>query len=180
MGVLSKKICTIGDFGVGKTSLIRRYVEGVFSDEYLSTVGVKVSQKLLDIYPANGEEAIQLKLMIWDLEGHTRFKPIAKSYLQGASGALIVADITRPDTVENLNDRIQLFLSVNPNGIVAIALNKIDLAIAEKLDESATFSRWNDERIISFNLTSAKVGNNVEKIFQDLSTGILTQKINSI
>ncbi len=179
MGVLSKKICTIGDFGVGKTSLIRRYVEGVFSDEYLSTVGVKVSQKLLEIDPESDREAIQLKLMIWDLEGHTRFKPIAKSYLQGASGALIVADLTRPETLDNLNDRLQLFLSVNPKGVVAIALNKLDLAMTEKLDDSSSFSRWNDERIISFNFTSAKLGDNVEKIFQDLSIGIVTQAYHS-
>lgn len=180
MGFISKKICTIGDFGVGKTSLIRRYVEGVFSDEYLSTVGVKVSQKLLEIDPESDREAIQLKLMIWDLEGHTRFKPIAKSYLQGASGALIVADLTRPETLDNLNDRLELFLSVNPKGVVAIALNKLDLAMTEKLDDSSTFSRWTDERIISFNLTSAKQGNNVEKIFQDLSISIVTQTDRSI
>lgn len=73
METVSKKICLIGDFGVGKTSLIRRFVENQFSDEYLSTVGVKISRKPVDI---PGGSVVQL--LIWDLEGRTNLKPIVE------------------------------------------------------------------------------------------------------
>jgi GTPase SAR1 family protein len=67
--------------------LIRRFVDRQFSDQYLSTVGVKISRKLV--------ESVNLQLLIWDLEGHTKFKGITPSYLQGASGAVVVADVSR-------------------------------------------------------------------------------------
>ena len=85
--VVSQKICLIGDFGVGKTSLIRQFVDRQFSDKYLSTVGVKISRKLVSINNLSDNTPVdlkQLQLIIWDIEGSTRFKAIAPSYLQGA------------------------------------------------------------------------------------------------
>jgi small GTP-binding protein len=81
--MISKKICLVGDFGVGKTSLIRRFVDRQFSDEYLSTVGVKISRKTLELEGVRQQDQLNLQLLIWDLEGHTKFKAIAPSYLQG-------------------------------------------------------------------------------------------------
>jgi len=122
--VISQKVCLVGDFGVGKTSLIRQFVDRQFSDQYLSTVGVKISRKLVAI-PDKTQE--QLQLIVWDIEGSTRFKAIAPTYLQGAKGAVIVADVTRQSSVENLEDHVQLFRSVCPKSSLIIALNKIDL-----------------------------------------------------
>src|SRR5919202_3718030 len=117
---ISKKICMIGDFGVGKTSLIRRFVDRQFSDQYLSTVGVKISRKSLELQSVKQTGKIDLQLLIWDLEGHTKFKAIAPSYLQGASGALIVADVTRLETIERLSEHVNLFSSVNPKGYILL------------------------------------------------------------
>ncbi|NER82072.1 MAG: GTP-binding protein, partial [Leptolyngbya sp. SIO1D8] len=97
--VIAKKICLIGDFAVGKTSLIRRYVDRQFSDEYLSTVGVKISRKRLDLAPVNNSPSVQLQLIIWDLEGRTKFEAIAPGYLQGASGAIVVGALDRQTTL---------------------------------------------------------------------------------
>ncbi|MEO0852694.1 MAG: Rab family GTPase, partial [Cyanobacteria bacterium J06648_11] len=134
MTALSKKICLIGDYGVGKTSLIRRFVERQFSDEYLSTVGVKISRKTLRLNALDGSDR-ELRLLIWDLEGRQKFKAISPTYLRGASGAVIVADVTREETVASLVGHLRMFLTVNPRGTVAIAYNKMDLS-DEKLSAS--------------------------------------------
>lgn len=174
MSTVSKKICLVGDFGVGKTSLIRRFVERQFSDQYLSTVGVKISQKQI-ILPVNPEQKIQnLQLMIWDLEGHTKFKTIAPSYLRGSSGAIIVADVTRQDTMERVEEHIKLFLSINSQGFIIIAFNKSDLFDEEKVAQLLTTYNFSEQpRVISTYATSAKTGKDVDLIFEKLAYKIV-------
>ena len=169
--VISQKVCLVGDFGVGKTSLIRQFVDRQFSDQYLSTVGVKISRKLVSI-PDNTQA--QLQLIVWDIEGSTRFKAIAPTYLQGAKGAVIVADVTRESSIQNLEDHVQLFRSVCPKSSLIMALNKIDLMEDNERDEifqeiSTKFSSLK----IPVYATSAKTGENVDKIFQSLATQML-------
>lgn len=172
MATISKKLCMVGDFGVGKTSLIRRFVERQFSDQYLSTVGVKISRKTVEIPKANSLEKQPLQLLIWDIEGQTKFKAIAPSYLQGASGALIVADLTRPETVEHLTEHIQLFTSINPEAVVAVALNKADLVDEDKLASLTKEVQTAEKPVIAVYQTSAKTGDNVDEIFEKLSMRI--------
>jgi small GTP-binding protein len=162
MLVTSKKICMIGDFSVGKTSLIRRYMDNQFSDQYLTTVGVKISRKLVSLDGLSdgnsvksitnsnlnasignrqndpnsnitGVKELNLQMLIWDLEGSTRFQGIVPTYLQGASGALVVADVTRLNTIENIKSHVELFYSINPNSPIIIVLNKSDLCLEETL-----------------------------------------------
>lgn len=152
----------VGDFGVGKTSLIRRFVDRQFSDQYLSTVGVKISRKLL--------ESVNLQMLIWDLEGHTKFKGIAPSYLQGSSGAVIVADVSRQETIERLPEHVQLFSSVNPKGLLVIALNKCDLINDEKLEKLIQQVELQGlERVLKIYQTSAKTGSAVDEMFEQLA-----------
>ncbi|MBD1940143.1 Rab family GTPase [Microcoleus sp. FACHB-68] len=170
MSMISKKMCLVGDFGVGKTSLIRRFVDRQFSDQYLSTVGVKISRKNIELIGAKEQEKLDLQLLIWDLEGHTKFKAIAPSYLQGASGAVIVADVSRQETIERIPEHLQLFTSVNPKSSIIIALNKSDLIDEEKL--AKLFELVEDlshEQILSIHTTSAKIGKDVDEIFQKLA-----------
>ncbi|RMG05664.1 MAG: GTP-binding protein [Cyanobacteria bacterium J055] len=174
MTTLSKKICMVGDFGVGKTSLIRRYVENAFSDQYLSTVGVKISRKTLELEREKPPTPVALQLMIWDLEGHTRLKSIAPSYLQGAKGALVVADVTRPETIDRLTEHIDLFGSVNPEGRTIVALNKSDLLPREKTEALLQqVSGLEIDRLLSVHLTSAKTGDCVNLIFEKLARHLL-------
>ncbi len=169
MATISKKICMVGDFGVGKTSLIRRFVDRQFSDQYLSTVGVKISRKLL--------ESVNLQLLIWDLEGHTKFKGITPSYLQGASGAVVVADVSRIETLERLTEHIQLFLSINPKGSIVVALNKSDLIDEDKLVKLTQLVQENhSERVLEIYPTSAKTGSYVDEMFHNLGNEILEIK----
>lgn len=171
--MISKKICLVGDFGVGKTSLIRRFVDRQFSDQYLSTVGVKISRKNVELENIKGQENLTLQLLIWDLEGHTKFKAIAPSYLQGSSGAIITGDVTRQETLDNLPERLQLFLSVNPKGVAIIALNKSDLIEAEKLDKIMESLSFDETKVIGIYPTSAKIGRNVDEIFEQISYKIV-------
>ncbi|AFY53550.1 small GTP-binding protein domain protein [Rivularia sp. PCC 7116] len=174
MSTISNKICLIGDFGVGKTSLIRRFVDRQFSDKYLSTVGVKISRKSIEVTDKQRQEHIALQLLIWDIEGSTKFKRVSASYFQGAKGAIIVGDVTRPESLENLSEHIQAFLKVNPKGKTAIALNKSDLIDAEYLDKYCQLYSFNDnESFVSTFASSAKTGENVDKIFQSLAHSMI-------
>ena len=171
MVTISKKICMIGDFGVGKTSLIRRFVDRQFSDDYLSTVGVKISRKIVDLTGVKQQEKLNLQLLIWDLEGHTKFKAIAPSYLQGSSGAIIVADVSRIETLERLPEHIKLFLSINPKSSFIIALNKSDLIDEEKLMKLIELVQLQEgvDKVSVIYQTSAKTGLSVDEIFQKLA-----------
>ncbi|MBE9183906.1 GTP-binding protein [Microcoleus sp. LEGE 07076] len=173
---ISKKMCMIGDFGVGKTSLIRRFVDRQFSDEYLSTVGVKISRKSLELEGIKERENVTAQLLIWDLEGHTKFKGIAPTYLQGASGVLIVADVSRTETVERISEHIKLFSSVNPKGSIIIALNKVDLIDEEKLALLVEISHaLGQDKVIAVYTTSAKTGKDVDQIFHKLAYTMVEQ-----
>jgi small GTP-binding protein len=165
---VSKKICLVGDFGVGKTSLVRRFVDRSFSDQYLTTVGVKISRKLVEINPQS------LQLLIWDLEGSSKFKAISATHLQGASGAIIVADLSRAETVKHLEDHIHTFLTINPKGMIIVALNKTDLVTAEAIAQVQKMPELNDPtKILGVYPTSAKTGDSVDQIFTKLAIAIL-------
>ncbi len=172
MNTIFRKMCLIGDFGVGKTSLIRRFVDNQFSDKYLSTVGVKISRKGLTV-AKDGTQEVQL--MIWDLEGHTKFKSIAANYLQGAKGAVVVADHSREETKDRIIDHLQLFASVNPQGIVILALNKMDLVSQEEAEGTIKhiYKHYVNNQVISVYNTSAKTGEGVDRIFQELAFNML-------
>ena len=171
---ISQKICLVGDFSVGKTSLIRRFVERQFKDQYLSTVGVKISRKSIEVLRQETEEKDLLQLLIWDIEGQTKFKGITPSYLQGAKGAVIVADVTRAETLAHLQDHLNLFFSINPQGFSIVALNKADLLSSEELTTLLDNHKYSHlSQVIPTYTTSAKTGKNVDQIFQTLANKII-------
>ncbi|WP_375501087.1 Rab family GTPase [uncultured Nostoc sp.] len=174
MSTISKKICLFGDFGVGKTSLIRRFVESQFSDEYLSTVGVKISRKLVSVSEKHLFSVQDLQLIIWDIEGSNKFKAVAKNYFQCSKGAVIVGDVTQTETLYHIQDHIQTFLAVNPKSYIVVALNKSDMIAAEYLENIRQMYQFtNKTNILDTYITSAKTGNNVDNIFQNLATHLI-------
>ena len=159
----------LGDFGVGKTSLIRRFVERSSTDEYLSTVGVKISRKTID----SPDLPEGIDLLIWDIEGQTKFKAVAPSYLQGAAAVVIVGDVTRPETIQHFQDHIELFYHASPNGKVILALNKTDLIepdVSQKLEQ---FLREAIVNVLEVYQTSAKTSKNVDLIFGRLAKELI-------
>lgn len=171
--MISKKICLVGDFNVGKTSLIRRFVDRQFSDQYLSTVGVKISRKIVELEAVAEKKNLSVQLLIWDLEGSTKFKAIAPTYLQGSKGAIIVGDLTRPETFEHIQDHIQSFSSINPKGQIVIALNKFDLVDQAKLEKLIASYKPSSQQVTAIYRTSAKTGKDVDAIFQTLTAKIM-------
>lgn len=162
----------IGSFGVGKTSLVERFVYDRFDEKYLTTLGVKVSQKILPpvLHPQT-DCPRQFMFLLWDIASTDKFDTMTKNYYRGAAGALAVADMTRPETTKELNDYCDRFLSFNPKGKLIILGNKVDLAHndeqAGNLIEETASAFTTD-----FLLSSAKSGRNVEESFH-----LLAQKL---
>lgn len=159
--MLQKKICLLGAFGVGKTSLVRRYVDTIFSDTYLTTVGVKIDKKVVT---AGTEE---LAMILWDIAGEDEVAAVRVTYLRGAAGYLLVVDGTRPetlDTAESIQRRIVAELGQVP---FFVLLNKSDLqedwALSPARIEALEAEGW------TFRRTSAKTGIGVEEAFQELA-----------
>jgi len=162
--VLQKKICLLGAFGVGKTSLTQRYVSSIFSDKYLTTVGVKIDKKTLDV------GATPVSLVIWDIAGEDEVSAVRTSYLRGAAGYLLVVDVTRAQTLD-VARHIQARVATEIGDIPFLCLlNKIDVEnwdIAEARFEELQQAGWTVER------TSAKTGAGVEEAFTELARRIV-------
>lgn len=156
---ISKKVCLIGDFAVGKTSLVRRMVYQRFDERYLSTIGTQVTRKVVALDSSN-----ELVILLWDIAGSNGYETVHTSYLRGAAGAVLVADLTRPETIDHLVFYRDLLHSVAPLAQVVVAANKLDLVDADPGDLSRqTAQRAGIQAPIV--LTSAKNGAEVERLF---------------
>ena len=174
--VIKKKICLLGSFAVGKTSLIDRFVHNKFEEKYLTTIGVKISQKILPpVQDPNRRQTVQHTFLIWDIAALEKFDHVTLNYFRGAAGGLAVADLTRRETIEDLHAFCDRFLSVNPRSSLVILGNKSDIFQHDKqtlseLEQTAT--HYATECIV----TSAKTGDGVEKAFLKLSQEIGSNK----
>jgi small GTP-binding protein len=169
---LKKKICLLGSFAVGKTSLIERFVHNRFDEKYLTTIGVKVSQKILPPleHPVKGQ-LVQYTFLIWDIARMEKLDNVVTNYYRGAAGALAVADLTRDETIPHLGDICTAFRSVNPRAELLILGNKLDIFQHEKKTNAllkTTASGFSTEYL----LTSAKTGERVEEAFLMLARKI--------
>jgi small GTP-binding protein len=172
--VIKKKICLLGSFAVGKTSLIERFVYNRFDEKYLTTIGVKISQKVLPpVHDHHNGQMIQHTFLIWDIAGLEKFDRVATNYFRGAAGALAVADLTRPDTIGDLHAFCDKFLAVNPEAALIILGNKLDI-FDEDQGAPAKLEKTAARYTTDFRLTSAKTGEHVEDAFF-----ILSEKIGS-
>ena len=159
--MIQKKVCMIGASGVGKTSLVSKFVHSIFSEKYLTTVGVKIDKKTVSI----GDTEVML--MIWDLAGDDDFQRLQMSYLRGTSGYLLVADGTRRVTLDQLTEVQQRVAETAPNAPFLLALNKADLTAQWDISEAETARL--EERGWSTIMTSAKEGRGVEEAFAELA-----------
>lgn len=163
--MLQKKICMVGAFATGKTSLVSRFVFSLFSEKYLTTVGVKIDKKALDVKERN------VNLILWDLYGEDEFQKIRLSYLRGSSGYLLVVDGTRRSTLEkafNLQTRVEETIGKVP---FVLVLNKWDLTDEWEIDnteiDEIVQKGWTVMK------TSAKSGLGVEEVFHTLAHKIV-------
>ena len=163
------KVCLVGEGAVGKTCLIRRFIHDQFDDRYISTLGAKVSKKEVVVSNPRSNGEISLDMTIWDIMGEKGFRELLKeAYFHGAQGILAVCDITRKDTLHELNDWIAAVNRVTGNIPVQFLANKSDLKDQAKVTEGDV-KQLADTHKSPFLFTSAKTGENVEAGFAKLA-----------
>jgi small GTP-binding protein len=177
--IVKAKICLVGESAVGKTSLIRRYVLNDFDDKYITTLGAKVSKKKMEFDLPNNGVRIGMDMTIWDIMGEKGFRDLVKeAFFVGTRGVLAVCDITRYDTLKELDDWVESVFKVVGNIPVVFAVNKVDLKDEVLLmygdTELDQASRAFDAHYL---YTSAKTGENVEEAFQMLGERIVESSI---
>src|SRR6266566_624211 len=164
---LKSKICLVGEKSVGKTSLIRRYVLNMFDEQYLTTIGTRVSKKEVRVLLPEQDLLVDIDMTIWDIMGEKGFRELLKDvYFYGANGILAVADFTRRRTLDDLDDWVDWVDGIEHVGKVPIllAVNKADLR------EGAQFAERDVAQIAKaygseYMLTSAMTGEKVEDAF---------------
>jgi small GTP-binding protein len=171
MATLKKKICLLGSFGVGKTSLVARFVHSIFSDKYHTTVGVKIDKKVLTL----GSD--EVTLMIWDMAGEEDSAPVKLNQVRDASGYLLVADGTRRKTLDSARDiqrRVESEIGRQP---FVLLVNKVDLRCTWEINDS----EWSELTASGWIVleTSAKTGDHVEEAFFALTSSILKARNDS-
>ncbi|VAW98491.1 hypothetical protein MNBD_GAMMA20-1525 [hydrothermal vent metagenome] len=163
--MIRKKICMLGAFAVGKTSLVERFVKSLFNERYQTSLGVKIDKKslLIDDQP--------LELILWDLAGEDEFVSLRLPYLRGAAGLLLVVDGTRPETLDTalaLRDKAITEIGEVP---FALLINKADLTEGWHIDPCDI------DRLVARGWTaletSAKTGRGVEEAFETLGKEML-------
>jgi small GTP-binding protein len=166
--MIQKKVCMLGGFAVGKTSLVSRFVRSIFSEKYLSTVGVKIDKKQLSI------DGNDVTLMLWDVNGEDDFQLVQPSHLRGMSGYLLVVDGTRRATLETARQLQQKAAdTVGPRPFLLL-LNKSDLGPSWEIDEQAFYTLADQGwRVVR---TSAKSGEGVEEAFEKLARAMLEEQ----
>ena len=171
MTAITSKVCIVGDFAVGKTSVVERFVNNQFSDKYLTTVGVKVDTKEIDLADRN----VSLKMVLWDVAGTDRFGATEFAYLRGAAAYLFVADGTRPLTIGSAQKLRESIVEKYGIGAAVLLVNKHDLS-----------AQWDvsDQRLVDLEeefgavfLTSAKTGDNVETALTQLANLIVDRTL---
>ncbi|MDV2990776.1 MAG: hypothetical protein N4J56_000430 [Chroococcidiopsis sp. SAG 2025] len=163
--MIQKKICMVGAFATGKTSLVSQFVKSIYSEIYHSTVGVKIDKKLVKIAER------EVNLILWDIHGEDEFQKLQMSYLRGASGYLLVVDGTRRYTLDkalSLQQRVEETLGKVP---FILVLNKSDLTADWEIEDSVVDSllqkNWTAIE------TSAKTATGVEEAFAKLTQQML-------
>jgi len=170
-----KKIVLLGDSAVGKTSLIRRYVVDVFDDKYLATIGSKVTKK--DVEFVQPGRTIFLTMMIWDVLGQKEYRKIRQVSLQGAHGAMVVADLSRGETIASLRDFWFPEVIDQLGGVPVIVIgNKADLVPSET-ETSAELQALAQAKHHPSLRCSAKTGLNVEEAFRALAEAMVSSDL---
>lgn len=164
------KVCLVGDVAVGKTSLIKRFVQDEFDDRYIATVGTKVTKKTVDVMWRGAPAS--LDLMVWDIMGEKGFRALLRdAYFEGSHGVIAVCDLTRKDTFYDLNNWVQMIRKQVGNVPMVFLGNKMDLE--ERLvitpDELARMGTIHSAPQF---LASAKTGAGVNEAFKALAEAI--------
>ncbi|MFX1408246.1 MAG: Rab family GTPase [Promethearchaeota archaeon] len=161
------KICLFGDGGVGKTTLVTRYLTGVFKGNSTITIGVDFHVKKLEV------EDKKVSLQIWDFAGEDRFRFLLPSYVVGASGGIFMYDITRYSSLKNFDDWIKIFKKGFIGDKIQLPVimvgGKLDLQYKRAVSTKEAFELAKAHNLYGFVECSSKDGQNVEEIFNEIA-----------
>jgi len=160
---LTKKIILTGSFGVGKTSLFSRFIYSEFDEKYLTTIGVKVDRKTIQV------DETKLNIMLWDIAGEVSQEKVPLSYFLGTGGVIYVFDLTRPMTYNNIQQEIDYLKNILPEATIRVIGNKKDLVTPAHIEN--VISNLSVECDMT---TSAKTGENVEQLFQSMGEALVS------
>ena len=158
------KVLLLGDSTVGKTCFLLRYCDKTFQEAHLSTIGLDYRLKSMIL-----QSGKNIKLQIWDTAGQDRFRAITKNYYKGANGIILIYDVTNLQSYENVKNWInQIKEEANPNVVVYLAGNKIDVEDKDRAVKTEEGQKIADDYNLPFYETSAKNGINVNKVFENI------------
>lgn len=163
--MISKKLMLLGEMGVGKTSLVRRYVMNEFSRDYKPTMGVDIYRRKITGLGDGGTQAVEL--IIWDIDGNFGQSIFRHVYSRGTSGALIIGDLTRSQTIESMADLAKAFQENLPGRHFSLILNKSDACRVEDITLPPSLAAFGSPLV-----TSALDGSNVETAFHQVAEAI--------
>jgi len=163
--MLQKKICMLGSFAVGKTSLVRRYVDSIFSENYVTTIGVKIDKKVV----STGQS--DLSLILWDVYGEDNYQSVLPSYLRGMAAYILVIDPSRPATFESAKNLHDLVLTTMGPKPFVLVLNKSDIKSQWQINEDI-YTELSALAMATVE-TSAKTDTGVDAIFQTIATAFV-------
>ena len=167
------KIVLIGDGAVGKTSLILKYINNTFTENYIPTLGVNFMTRDLELEGTEGA-----RLIIWDIGGQATWKAKLPLYLKGSDGAIIIFDLTRPASFLNLSDWIaRIHTIISPETPFVVVGNKNDLKNLRKVKEKEVKKFLKKQPYNFYFESSAKTGENVDTFFEKIASEVLKQKI---
>ena len=169
------RVVLLGEATVGKTSLLRRYTENIFEEEYKQTLGTTFATKEVEVKDDVGDVR-SVKMSIWDMGGQSTYRELRRQYMKGSSAAIIVYDVTKPESFMAMNNWFESFREVCPDAPIFICANKVDLADKRMVPQEPgiMLRDWFQSEYYE---TSAKDGTKVNDVFERCAQVILTKSV---
>ena len=165
------KVILMGDYAVGKTCIIRRYVSNTFIEDYKASIGVDITSQELAF------EEGEVQLQIWDMSGQTDFKLVRSQFMSGTDMGIIVYDLTRPSSLENVPRWINEIHAMVPKLPLVLVGNKSDLINERQISKEAAEKTAKEHGMIKYIETSAKSGDNIIELFKDIAQKLLADML---
>ena len=169
------RVVLLGEATVGKTSLLRRYTENIFEEEYKQTLGTTFATKDVEAKTEDGSSR-SVKLAIWDMGGQSTYRELRRQYMKGSSAAIIVYDVTKPESFMAMNNWFESFREVCPDAPIFICANKIDL-VDKRMVPQEPGLMLRDWFQSEYYETSAKDGTKVTDVFERCAEVILVKSV---
>jgi small GTP-binding protein len=163
------KVVTAGEGGVGKTTLLYRYIEGRFLADTRMTIGVEFFLKELNVADR------KILLQVWDFGGQEHFRPLLKNYAKGARGALILFDLTRPSSLGRIEQWVNICRQGNPNIPIIFIGTKLDLTDQITIDDDVALQIKEEYGFFDYLKVSSKTGENVHLVFELLAKKLVSK-----